>query len=240
MKRTTSKGRAKKTHGKIRRREFATSVGAAVGLSLLPKALMGARSRIEYIRKTIPPISVPTYGGRRYWDRVPDTLDLAERARLAINALTRLADPEADYKCWFTLQVNRKPMVWSHEWSDYVGQQPKFMEALTLLRTVTGDTREPEAELGIIKAAAHMLGEDGLYYQPIHGRPWALMESRGRPVTTGTAFSTGLGAGEIKRVDQNPTVMAVGQFSDAYSCGRMPLAMTLWYERDKNPFWPRF
>ena len=157
MKRTTSNGRAKKTYGKMGRREFTKSVGAAAGLCLLPNGLMGTGSRIEYIRKTIPPISIPTYGGRRYWDRVPDTLDLAERARLAINALTRLADPEADYECWFTLQVNRKPMVMSHEWSDYVGEQPKFMEALTLLRTVTGDTREPEAELGMMKAAAHML-----------------------------------------------------------------------------------
>src|ERR1035437_1066757 len=101
------------------------------------------------------------------------------------------------------------------------------MVALTLLRTVTGDMREIEVEFGMMKAAAHMLGEDGLYYRHICGRPWALTDSIGRPVTTGTAFSTGVGAGEKERVDQNPTVMAAGQFSDAYSCGRMLLAMTL-------------
>jgi hypothetical protein len=82
-----------------------------------------------------------------------------------------------------------------------------------------------------------MLGEDGLYYQPIHGRPWALRFSNDQPVTTGAAFSTGLSDKEIRRVDQDPRVMKAGQFSDAYSCGRTLLAMTLWYERDKNPFW---
>jgi hypothetical protein len=203
------------------RREFTRAVGAAVGFYLLPTAVKGAEPGIEYIRKTIPEISVPAYRGASYADRVPDTLDLAERARLAINALTRLSDPEADYECWFTLQVNRKPMVMTHEWSDYVGEQPKFMEALTLLRTVTGDTSHPEAELGMMKAAAHMLGEDGLYYQPIHGRPWALTNSNHHPVPW----------------TNDPKVAKAGQFSDAYSCGRMLLAMTLWYQRDKNPFW---
>ena len=110
MRQTTSKSRAKKCHSKMGRREFTKSVGAAAELCLLPKGLMGAGTHIEYIRKSIPPVSVPTYGGRHYSDRVPDTLDLAERARLA--------DPVADYECWFTLQVNRKPMVMSHDWSD--------------------------------------------------------------------------------------------------------------------------
>jgi hypothetical protein len=237
MRRPTAQSGAKRSRGVIGRREFTKTLGATVGLYVLPGAVKAARQEIDYIRKEIPRISVPAYHGTRNVQRVPDTLDLAERARLAINALTGLCDPDADYECYFVVQVNRKPLVMSHEWSDFVGAQPKFMEALTLLRTITGDTSAKDVELGMMTAAAHMLGEDGLYYQPIRGRPWALIDSRGEPVTTGTAFSTGLARGELKRVDQNPLVMKAGQFSDAYSCGRMLLAMTLWYEREKKPFW---
>ncbi len=199
----------------------------------------GAGQPVVYVRGAAPAISVPPYRGDSYEDRVPDTLDLSDRSNLAINALTRLSDPRADYECWFTVQVNRRPMVMSHEWSDYVGQQPKFMEALTLLRTVTGNTTAQDVELGMMTTAARMLGDDGLYYQPIQGRPWALTFSSGLPVTTGTAFSTGLREDELRRIDEDPRIMGAGQFSDSYSCGRMLLAMTLWYQRDSNPFWRR-
>jgi hypothetical protein len=221
MMRKIRKSEAGKSPHGIGRREFTRVVGATVGYYLLPATVKGAGPGVEYIQKTIPQISVPPYRGGRYTDRVPDTLDLAERASLAINALTRLSDPAADFECWFTLQVNRKPMVVTHEWSDYVGQQPKFMEALTLLRTVTGDVSAPEAELGMMATAAHMLGDDGLYYQPIHGRPWALLDSALQPLPWA----------------DDPKVAKAGQFSDAYSCGRMLLALTLWYQRDKDAFW---
>ena len=237
MRKANSKGGTKTRQGEVGRREFTKAMGAAMGLSLLSPAVKATDSGIDYIRKSIPHVSVPDYGGVRYADRVPDTLDLAERARLAINALTGLADPSADYECYFLVQINRKPMVMSHEWSDFVGEQPKFMEALTLLRAVTGDSRARDVDLGMMTAAAHMLGEDGLYYQPINGRPWALIESHGRIVTAAPPFSDGPNASQHKHGDEGPKVIRAGQFSDAYSCGRMLLAMTLWYERDKNPFW---
>jgi hypothetical protein len=205
----------------ISRRKFVKLAAATTGFMVLPPVAGAGKAQVEYVRKNIPAISVPPYRGITYADRVPDTLDLAERAELAINALTRIPDPNADYECFFTLQINRNPMVMAHEWSTYVGQQAKFMEALTMLRTVTGNKSGFEEEQGMMRAAAHMLGEDGLYYQPVRGRAWALVNSTDQPIPGAT----------------DPDLLRTGQFSDSYCCGRMLLAMSLWYQRDKNPFW---
>lgn len=40
-----------------------------------------------YIQPEIPHTDMPAYGGERYEATVPDTLDLAERARLGIHGL---------------------------------------------------------------------------------------------------------------------------------------------------------
>ena len=56
-----------------------------------------ARS-IGYIRKDIPSFSLPAYKGDRYTARIPDTLDLQERAALTLNALTAPTDALADYE----------------------------------------------------------------------------------------------------------------------------------------------
>ena len=52
---------------------------------------------IGYIRAHAPEFELPNYEGERYEAMVPDTLDLQERARLAIHAMTEATDPLADY-----------------------------------------------------------------------------------------------------------------------------------------------
>jgi hypothetical protein len=138
-----------------------------------------------------------------------------------MNALTRIPDRRADYEIYFVLHANRRPAIMMHEWSDLVGGQPKFLEALTLLRTITGSKAGLEAEQGMMNSAAHMLGEDGLYYQPVYGRPWSLRGTLGNDVSWA----------------KDPAVLRTGQFADPYPTGRLLLAMALWYERDKNLFW---
>jgi hypothetical protein len=58
---------------------------------------------------------IPPFTGQRYTDRVPDTLDLAERARLSLNALTRPVDPQRDYSLYFVAAWNQNPPVLRHE-----------------------------------------------------------------------------------------------------------------------------
>ncbi len=61
------------------------------------------------------------------------TLDLVERARLAINAITRCTNADNDFACWFYVSLNRKPPV-AHRQIHLYG---KFMEALALARRMT-------------------------------------------------------------------------------------------------------
>ena len=53
-------------------------------------------SKIGYLTPDAPAVDLPAYRGERYDALVPDTLDIAERARLATNALHRATDPAAD------------------------------------------------------------------------------------------------------------------------------------------------
>src|ERR1700679_2825118 len=43
---------------------------------------------VQYIRDSAPHFDIPSYAGARYQDTVPDTLDIAERAKLGIHMLT--------------------------------------------------------------------------------------------------------------------------------------------------------
>ena len=59
------------------------------------------KKEIGYISPEIPEVKFPPLKGEWQEGLVPDTLDLAERARLSINALTESADPEAGYEIWW-------------------------------------------------------------------------------------------------------------------------------------------
>src|SRR5262245_53596492 len=59
--------------------------------------------KIEYIRPDIPKPELPAYEGERYEAWVPATLDLAERARLALHALTSMTNPNIEYEQYFTV-----------------------------------------------------------------------------------------------------------------------------------------
>jgi hypothetical protein len=72
---------------------------------------------------------------------VPDTLDLAERTELAINAVAGTADPTRDYKGFFLVRLDRHPPVMS-----LAGHNPKSWQAMPLLRLVTGSSLNLEAE----------------------------------------------------------------------------------------------
>ena len=71
---------------------------------------------------------------------MPNTLDLVERARYAINAMTRSTNPEAEHAVYFTGVLHRNPPTLLREIPLY----GKFMEGLALMRIMTSgdfDTR---------------------------------------------------------------------------------------------------
>jgi len=131
---------------------------------------------IGYISPQIPKVEFPPYEGERYEALVPDTLDMAERADIAIHGITSIADPEADYEIWWWAVLNRKPPVLVHDFHDW-NIQGKFLEALPQLRTITGSDLNLHVDTAWAEDLLHMQGEDGLLYFPIAGRPWARYHS---------------------------------------------------------------
>ena len=91
---------------------------------------------IEYICKDIPEFSLPEYRGESYEDMVPDTLDIQERALLAINGITAPTDVDKDYEVYWIVSFRRNPPSMTHRIHDHV--QFKFFEGVPLLRTITG------------------------------------------------------------------------------------------------------
>ena len=170
---------------------------------------------IGYINKDIPSIPVPPVKGKRYEALVPATLDLAERADLAINVLTRVTDAEADYEIYWGFSItNPRSMFMAHDWIGGTMIQPKFMEAVSLMRLITGNEQNLEVDQRWSEVSLHMQGRDGLLYVPAKGRPWA-WDGVWPPYKT-----------EIGPVDQHAV---------SFQFGRMVGAMTLFYLRTGNP-----
>ena len=92
---------------------------------------------------------------------VPDTLDLAARAEVAVNALVGTILPQFEHECLW-LQNVLPPGGYPHtcQWPDH---NPRVLWALTLLRPMSGSEQGLDLEA---KMLASMLGrttEDGLY-----------------------------------------------------------------------------
>ncbi|MAG35295.1 MAG: hypothetical protein CL878_03475 [Dehalococcoidia bacterium] len=140
---------------------------------------------IPHIRETIPSFDVPDYHGQRYEALVPDTLDIQERAALAVNGLTGPTDPDKDYLLYFRVLFSAHPPMMRHETSDIC--QTKFMEALPLMRLASGSDQNPDVDPVWMATALRTLGPDGLVYWP--ALPWAKKLSWGRPSPEGKHYA---------------------------------------------------
>ncbi len=129
-----------------------------------------AREKIDYICKDVPRFEEPSYTGQSYEAFVPDTLDLQDRATLAVNGLTGPTDPGADCEMYMYVYFGRNKPVMSHDYS--VECQAKFQEALPLMRLMTGSSLNSQVDQHWMEATLKMRGPDGLLYFPIKGRPW--------------------------------------------------------------------
>jgi hypothetical protein len=105
--------------------------------------------------------------------KVPGSLDLVERAELGINGLMGTLDPAVDYEPYFLVFTNSRPAYMVH-WSSMVsGVLPKYVEAMALLRNMTGSTHHADIEGGMIHSILANTAEDGLIYDRVDPRrPW--------------------------------------------------------------------
>jgi hypothetical protein len=112
--------------------------------------------------------------GQYYEARVPDTLDLAERARLAVNGMTGLMYPDKFYytpeNVVFKEHVDPQPLTWN--------LVCEYLFSLPLSRTMSGSTQNQDLEYGAMRTYLAGMGKDGIIRSP--------MDDRGKP--KGSAF----------------------------------------------------
>lgn len=133
------------------------------------------RPHLTYINPNPPVAEAPGYPGEYHDAQVPATLDLAERARLCVNALTETTDPDYDDELYWIVDLLAREPAMYHTVDDHV--QEKFFQALPLNRTQCGSEQNLDVEHRLMQTHLRMQGPDGLLYIPIEGRPWALPES---------------------------------------------------------------
>jgi len=134
---------------------------------------------LKWINPQVPRVDRPAYTGQRYDASTPDTLDLQERAALAVHCLTGTTDPDADYEIYWWVTFDSNPPYMKHHEGDVVWA--KFMEALPLLRLMSGSEENPHVEQRWMEVLLQMQGPDGLLYFPRIGRPWAFDAWYGMP-----------------------------------------------------------
>ena len=179
---------------------------------------------IQYICPHPPAVFYQPYLGQSYPDRIPDTYDIAIRAALAINALTGSTNPLADHELYWKVIFARNPVVMNHDWNDWC--QVKFMEALPLLRQVTGSTQLLQVDETWQRVALQSIGPDGLYYIPIQGRPWAWLSS---------CWVEG-----VARADGSLAPLkdpSITQITHPFVNSRMLGTFLVYWLRDRNPVW---
>jgi hypothetical protein len=146
---------------------------------------------------------------------VPDTLDLADRARLAINGLTSAVDSDDHYNMYFLVRWTAKPAYLLHmDIGDFLCCQPKWLESLPLMRVMSGSDQNLDTERKMMQAILDLTDpEDGLFYLPVEDmktKPWDRRAFY--PVAT------------------EPITSPLGN-------ARQILAMAAWYQRDHDPVW---
>ena len=112
------------------------------------------------------------YSGTRVEATVPDTLDLAARAELAINGLGGTTDPGLGYLHYFNQYFACQPPYMAHHGADTTCT-PKYVESFPMMRVMCGS--ECYLDLETAQRAA-LLGciQDGLYWNRFDpARPWS-------------------------------------------------------------------
>ena len=171
---------------------------------------------IGYIQPEIPEFEMPSYRGERYEAMVPDTLDLAERARLAIHVMTENPNPQADYEPYWRVSWTPGPIMTADFASPSI--TPKFQESVCLDRIMSGSEQNLHVDRRWMEITLQQQGPDGLIYTPTKGRPWAFFQ-----------FDPSHYGGTINQ--------DMEQLIGPFISGQILRAMSLYDARDGSSFW---
>jgi hypothetical protein len=145
--------------------------------------------------------------------RVPDTLDLAEHGRLGLNAILSPLDPALDYENGGLTFLDEHPAYMIHWSSMFSGVMPKYVEALPLLRLMSGSQADIDVQNGFMEAMLRNMADDGLVYDRARpDRPW----------------NAGLGHG-VEHWDED--------YANIAGNGRLLVGLTYWHQWTGEPKW---
>lgn len=162
-------------------------------------------------------MKIPT--GQKYTAVVPDTLDLAQRARMCLNNLTGVLDPQSKFEQYFTVFLGTNPAYMKHNECARATIDPKFLKALPYMRIMCGSDQNLDSEQGLMDGVIEDIAEDGLFYaKNIESRPWH------RP-------------GFFVWQDSDTTKKLEEDFANILGNGRLMIALWMWYQRDKDQQW---
>jgi len=182
---------------------------------------------VSYIRgEKIADLGPSPIRGEYYNDLIPDTLDIASMGELSINAMTGNGDPNSDYWMYWDVDFNGYDSFMKHNFNDWC--VTKFWETVPLLRMITGSTLNNQVDPIYVDVLLRSIGDDGLFYIPLGGRPWGRDDVQWGPNvwrTDGT--KTSIGDDTVKH------------FTHPMPIGRAINTMMVHYQLDKNPVWKK-
>jgi hypothetical protein len=149
-----------------------------------------------------------------YQVSVPDTLDLAERARAAVNFLTEIISQDYGCQPFQKSDYYRNPQVFSHDPGSYVfvnGNEMwgKAAEALLEMRLMSGCKQGVDLDEKTFAGMVGCIENDNLFYSL------------------------------VKKIEGNELV-EMEDFVDLVSGGRVMLALIAKYQLDGNPEWHKY
>ncbi|MDE2716404.1 MAG: hypothetical protein OXI33_05225 [Chloroflexota bacterium] len=100
---------------------------------------------------------------------IPATLDLADRARLAVNAMTEATNPEEDHRLYWKVTFRSNPPIMYHDFSD-TGIAVKFMECLPRMRLMSGSRQGQHVEERWKELLPERIGPDGIVLTKLDDR----------------------------------------------------------------------
>ena len=144
----------------------------------------------------------------------PKTLDWAERARLAINALTRCLDVDERYTMFCQVRYTADPAYLLHLSIGDIFDNPKWAESLAMLRLMSGSNQNLDIDKKLMDAMVELIDpQDGLYYLPAEDMQ------------------------KHRWLKRDPYPIATEPVTLAFGDARMILAMDAWYQRDHDQVW---
>jgi len=103
--------------------------------------------------------------GKPQQQMFPDTLNLEERAALAINSLTGCVDVKNNYIPYMAVNLIAKPAVMIHSPWDYGSSIGRLVDAFILARQMSGDTSGRDIEEKLQLNLLSLFKNDGLSYR---------------------------------------------------------------------------